>query len=147
MCRALFVAFASLMVSISSPALGQTPSAGAPEILQGRLIVASGDQPTLKTAQGGYTLTAKTASLFHTLQDQRLLGREVRAEGTPKADATFEVTHLFTVRDGKLYKVRYYCDICNIAALEPGNCVCCQRPTELQEIPLSEVGKDTVVVP
>jgi hypothetical protein len=147
MCRALFLGLASLMVGISSPALGQIPSASAFETLQGRLIVASGDRPALKTAQRDYTLSAKTASLFHTLQDQRLLGREVRVEGTRKPDATFEVAHLFTVRDGKLYKVRYYCDICNIAALEPGNCVCCQRPTELQEIPLSEVGKDMVVVP
>src|SRR5215467_10795342 len=146
MCRALFLGLASLMVGISSPALGQIPSASAVETLQGRLIVAS-DRPALKTAQRDYTLSAKTASLFHTLQDQRLLGREVRVEGARKPDATFEVAHLFTVRDGKLYKVRYYCDICNIAALEPGNCVCCQRPTELQEIPLSEVGKDMVVVP
>jgi hypothetical protein len=147
MCRALLVALASLMVGISSPALGQIPSANAFETLQGKLIVQSGDRPTLKTAQHDYILSAKTSYLFHTLQDQRLLNREVRLEGTLKPDGTFEVAHLFAVRDGKLYKVRYYCNICNIAALEPGNCVCCQRPTELQEIPLSEVGKDAVVVP
>ena len=80
MCRALFLGLASLMVGISSPALGQIPSASAFETLQGRLIVASGDRPALKTAQRDYTLSAKTASLFHTLQDQRLLGREVRVE-------------------------------------------------------------------
>jgi hypothetical protein len=114
--------------------------------LQGRLIVLHG-QPTLKTARRDYTLSVQNSYLSHTLRDERLLNREVRVEGTLKPDGTFEAAHLFTVRDGQLYKVRYYCDICNIAALEPGNCVCCQRPTELQEIPLSEVGKDTVVVP
>lgn len=143
----MLVALASLTVGPLSPALGEIPSASALETLQGRLTVASGDRPTLKTAQRAYALSAKTSYLFHTLQDQRLLDREVRVEGTLKPDGTFEVAHLFTVRDGKLYKVRYYCNICNIAALEPGNCVCCQRPTELQEIPLSEVGKDAVVVP
>ena len=147
MCRVLFLALASLMVGISSPALGQSPSTNAFETLQGRLSVAGGGGPTLKTALRDYTLSAKSTYLFHTLQDQRLLNREVRVEGTLKPDHTFEVSHLFTVRDGRLYKVRYYCDICNIAALEPGNCVCCQRPTELQEIPLNELGKDTVVVP
>jgi hypothetical protein len=146
-CRKALLALASLTLAAAvSPALGQTSMAGAIESLQGRLIDVGG-QPTLKTAQRDYVLSAKISYLFHTLQDQRLLNREVRVEGTLKADGTFEVAHFFTVRDGKLYKVRYYCNICNIAALEPGNCVCCQRPTELQEIPLSEAGKDAVVVP
>ena len=141
-------ALASLTAAAAmSSALGQSPSAGPPEILQGRLMVVGGGLTTLKTAQRDYTLSAKTSYLLHTLQDQRLLNREVRVEGTLKPDRTFEVAHLFTVRDGKLYKVRYYCNVCNIAALEPGNCVCCQRPTELQEIPVDELGKDAVVVP
>jgi hypothetical protein len=146
-CRTALLALASVTLTAAmSPALAQRPMAGPPEFLQGKLIDVEG-QLTLKAAPRDYILSGKTSSLLHTLQDQRLLNREVRLEGTLKADGTFEVAHLFTVRDGKLYKVRYYCNICNIAALEPGNCVCCQRPTELQEIPLSEVGKDTVVVP
>jgi hypothetical protein len=147
-CPTTLWALVSLTVAAAlSPALGQGPANGATEILQGRLVVASGGGPVLKTNERDYTLSAKSSYLLHTLQDQRLLGREVRVEGTLKPDHTFEVAHLFTVRDGKLYKVRYYCDICNIAALEPGNCVCCQRPTALQEIPVSELGKDAVVVP
>lgn len=146
-CRTGLLVLASLTVAAAvRPALGQSPTVGSPETLQGRLIDIEG-QPALKTAQRDYTLSAKISYLFHTLQDQRLVNREVRVEGTLKPDGTFEVAHLFTVRDGKLYKVRYYCNICNISALEPGNCVCCQRPTELQEIPLSEAGKDAVVVP
>jgi hypothetical protein len=143
---ALLAVVSLVLASGISPAMDQRPAAGNPEFLQGRLIDAGG-QPTLKTAQHDYTLSAKISVLFHTLQDQRLLNREIRVEGTLKPEGTFEVAHLFTVRDGKLYKVRYYCNVCNIAALEPGNCVCCQRPTELQEIPVSEAGKDAVVVP
>ncbi len=145
--RALFVAVASLTLVALSPALGQSPATRVPETLQGRLIAADGGPLTLKTAQRDYTLSAKISYLLHTLQDERLLNREIRVDGILKSDGTFEVAHFFTVREGELYKVRYYCSICNIAALEPGNCVCCQRPTELQEIPLSEVGKDAVVVP
>ncbi|HKS96865.1 MAG TPA: hypothetical protein VJV74_12150, partial [Terriglobia bacterium] len=89
-------------------------------------------------------LAATSSYLLHTLEDQRLANREVRLEGAMKADGRFEVAHLFTLRDGKLYRVRYYCNVCNIAALEPGRCVCCQRPTELQEIPVSQTDKDTV---
>jgi len=81
-------------------------------------------------------LSGYTPYVYHTLQDKRLANREVRLEGVMKADGTFQVERLYTVKDGRLYRVRYFCKICNIEALEPGNCVCCQQPTELQEIPV-----------
>jgi hypothetical protein len=140
-------ALMSLTVAAFSPALGQNPPAGELETLQGKLIAVGEGRPALKTAKRDYVLNARSSYLFRTLQDERLLNREVRVDGTLRPDGTFEAAHLFTVREGKLYKVRYYCSICNIAAMEPGNCVCCQRPTELQEIPLSDVGKDAVIVP
>ena len=54
------------------------------------------------------------------------------------ADGSFQVQWLYTVHNGKLFRVRYFCATCNIVALEPGNCVCCQQPTELQEIPVDK---------
>lgn len=83
-------------------------------------------------------MAAKTRRLFATLEDKRFEDREVRLEGTERPDGTFEVQRLYTVKKGKLYKVRYFCEVCNIEALEPGNCVCCQKPTELEEIPVAE---------
>ena len=59
-------------------------------------------------------------------------------EGTEKPDGSFEVQWLYTIQKGKLFRVRCYCQVCNIVALEPGPCVCCQQPTELQEIPVQE---------
>ena len=59
----------------------------------------------------------------------------MRLEGRLNAEGIFEVVKLFTVRDGQVYKVRYFCDICNITAVPPGPCACCQGPTEFQEIP------------
>ena len=106
--------------------------------LTGKLETIPGTGLVLQTAKKNYPLTARTTYLFHTLQDKRLANRQVRLEGTKKPDGTFEVAKLFTVHNGKLYRVRYFCEICNIEALEPGNCVCCQQPTELQEIPVDE---------
>ena len=106
--------------------------------LAGKLVSVPGGCPLLRVAKKDYTLTARTTYLYHTLQDQRLANREVRLEGVAKPDGTFEVSKLYTMRDGKLYRIRYYCEVCNIEALEPGNCVCCQQPTELQEIPVAE---------
>lgn len=109
--------------------------------LEGKLIDLPGKGPVLKMSDKVQVLTATTPYLFHTLEDKRLAGREVRVEGRPQADGTFQVEWLYTIREGKLYRVRYFCKTCNIAALEPGKCVCCQEPTELQEIPVTDSGQ------
>jgi len=116
----------------------------AKTVFEGQLLSVPGRGPVLRVHDKNYPLAAKTTYLFHTLEDKRLENREVRLEGTLKRDGTLEVARLYTVHNGKLFRVRYYCDVCNIVALEPGPCVCCQRPTELQEIPVSETDQDTV---
>src|SRR5579862_1586459 len=103
--------------------------------IQGKLVTTRGDCPLVGIGGQQRALSADTPYLLHTLQDKRLEGREVRLEGVPQPDGSFEVHWLYTVHEGKLFKVRYFCATCNIVALEPGNCVCCQQPTELQEIP------------
>jgi hypothetical protein len=108
------------------------------ETLQGTLIQVPDGKPAVKARGKEFPLSARSSYLLRTLEDKRLAGREVRIEGEPKPDGSFETWKFFTVRDGKLYRVRYYCEICNIEALEPGRCVCCQRPTELQEIPVNQ---------
>jgi hypothetical protein len=107
-------------------------------VLEGKLVTTRGDCPLLKISGTERTLAANTPALLHTLQDKRLEGRDVRLEGVPQADGSFEVHWLYTLHDGKVFKVRYFCATCNIIALEPGNCVCCQQPTELQEVPVEK---------
>src|SRR5271169_6816085 len=80
---------------------GQTPSAESPLRLTGKLVSVPDSGLVLRTAKKDYPLSARTSYLLHTLQDQRLADREVRLEGTTKADGRFEVAKLFTLRDGK----------------------------------------------
>jgi hypothetical protein len=110
-------------------------------VLEGMLLSTTAECPVLRNHGKDQPLSGYTTYVYHTLQDKRLANREVRLEGTMKADGTFQVERLYTVTDGRLYRVRYFCKICNIEALEPGNCVCCQQPTELQEIPVTENAK------
>ena len=131
---------AALTIAIA-PFTTQVCQAHPVGALQGRLVSVEGKGPVLRTSHKDYLLAGKTQYLFHTLQDKRLLNREVRLEGTARPNGAFEVERLYTVRDGKLYRVRYYCEVCNIEALEPGNCVCCQQPTELQELPVTQASK------
>jgi len=125
---------------------GQAVATQASASVQGKLDVAIGGVK-IASSTGAITVTSGNPSLLHTLQDSRLNGREVRLEGERKPDGSFEAHHLYTVRDGKLFRLRYYCHVCNIPAMEPGNCVCCQRPTVLDEIPADEVSEDMVMVP
>jgi hypothetical protein len=69
------------------------------------------------------------------LRDERLLSRTVHLEGQWKEQGrVFEVTHIHTVKEGKEFRVAYYCPICNIWAFKPGPCVCCLQPVELREL-------------
>jgi len=142
-CRASLVGIAATLVAcavvlaISTTGAAQsTPRHSA--ALEGKLLSTSAECPVVQIHDKDQPLSAVNTYLYHTLQDKRLANREVRLEGTMKTDGTFEVARLFTVKDGKLFRVRYFCKTCNIVALEPGNCVCCQQPTELQEIPVTD---------
>ncbi len=126
------------ILAIPFPAFAQSHPMESPPFQSGKLVTVPGTGLVLRTAKKDLKLGARTSYLFHTLQDKRLADREVRLEGVTQPDGIFEVAKLFTVRDGKLFRARYYCEVCNIEALEPGPCVCCQQPTELQEIPVSD---------
>ncbi len=137
--RAIAVGLAVWTAALTaSPSYAAQGAARHLAALEGRLLSLRGEGPVLRIHGKDQPLSATTTYLFHTLLDKRLANREVRVEGTTKADGTFEVERLYTVKDGKLYRVRYFCKTCNIEALEPGDCVCCQQPTELQEIPVDD---------
>jgi hypothetical protein len=126
---------ALLFVAFLAPGLWADQRKPLPAV-EGKLVTTGGGCPVLKMRDREQTLSGKTPYVLHTLQDKRLDGREVRLEGTSKPDGSFEVQWIFTIRDGKVYRVRYFCKLCNIEALEPGPCACCQQPTELDEVPV-----------
>jgi len=130
-----------VVIALAPTAWPAADRANSLKALQGKLLVVPGKGLLLRTPEKDQPLSAITPYLLRTLQDKRLANREVRVEGTRKPDGTFEVQWLYTLRNGKLYRVRYFCKICNLEALEPGDCVCCQQRTELREIPVSKAGK------
>ncbi len=136
--RGLLIGFSSVLFLSAFAARAKVSPSKPLMTLQGNLISIQGIGPALHTQKKDYRLASKEPYLLQTLQDKRLAGRELRLEGTANPDGSFNVEKLYTVRGGKTYRVRYYCEVCNIEALEPGNCVCCQQPTELQEIPANE---------
>ncbi len=88
-------------------------------------------------------------ALMETLRDPRVSGKHLRVEGRYRPDGSFEVADLYVVHPDGLYRIIYFCNVCHITAFKPGNCVCCQQPTELQEVPLTDprVYHDTIAGP
>ncbi len=131
----------------ATPVRAAEPTAKPPgeQVLQGKLLFVKGSGPVVKTAAKEYSLAGRYHYLYQTLEDKRLRNDEVRLKGEFVADGKFRVDDLYTIHHGDLYRVRYFCETCNIAALGPGRCVCCQKPTELQEIPLNKNDKKVLI--
>lgn len=108
-------------------------SVGTYSAITGTLVV-KGHAPTLKAGNKEYALSSPDKSIEAVLRDPRLTNRELRLEGK-FAGGVFQAQRLYTVRGGNLYRVIYYCDVCNITAFQPGDCECCQAPTNLVEVP------------
>ncbi|HLG15767.1 MAG TPA: hypothetical protein VJH03_14870 [Blastocatellia bacterium] len=74
--------------------------------------------------------------------DPRIRERELQVTARANASNELEIIKIRAVRDGKLYDVFYFCDVCNITAYAPGPCACCRREYELKEVPaqISDLG-------
>jgi hypothetical protein len=140
--KTLMSAAGLVLAAVTVAAAAQAP---VTQTLEGKLAFLMGTGPVLEANGKKVTLSARTTYLFHTLGDERLRNREVQLEGTKLPDGGFKVDEIRTIHNGRLYRVRYFCETCNIEALEPGPCVCCQQPVELQEIPLDKSDKNILV--
>jgi hypothetical protein len=87
------------------------------------------------------TLQSSVAYIGKTLADARLNNRRVELLGVERPDGSFDVQRIYTIKNGRRYKIRYYCDTCNITAVAPGRCACCGKPTELKEVPVTDADQ------
>jgi hypothetical protein len=98
--------------------------------------------PGFKTNDGKfYTLlrTKKSEALF---LDTRLKERELILLGRVFPNTMlFESFNMRSVKNGAVYEIFYYCDICAIEAVTPEECQCCRQPVVFTERLLQERGK------
>jgi hypothetical protein len=130
-----------LCAVVLSLAAGLTRAAdtqGSQQTLEGKLLFIQGTGPVVETPAKRVPLAGRYEYIFRTLEDKRLRNDEVRLKGEFQTDGNFRVDNIFTIHNGEVYRVRYYCETCNIVGLGPGKCVCCQQPTELQEVPVDK---------
>ena len=128
----------ALCLLLIAPALADTPQETA--VVRGHVLPASDDHPDhrLRDEKGKlWTLVVETDA-FHALHDPKLADRTWELVGVVHPMDRFEVRRLFTVKDGKLHTVTYYCEICHIVSYRPGRCMCCQEDVELRETPAED---------
>ncbi|MGH9449779.1 MAG: hypothetical protein ACRD11_04480 [Terriglobia bacterium] len=131
-----FVVFPALCSGAARGEAAAAPGRSA-VILRGTLESVAGKGPSLVTARKNYILQAQSPYLLRVLEDKRLLNRELQLEGTAGSGGTFVVDRIYAIRNGKLYNIQYYCEVCNITYVQPGHCYCCGRETKLQEVPVT----------
>ncbi len=101
-----------------------------------------GERFALKDAGGGLYFFSPEDPRALIFQDPRVFRRRLRIEGLPRGAAAsgekedrgyLEITDLHAVENGKLIRLYYHCDVCNIDSYAPGPCWCCQREFEFRE--------------
>jgi hypothetical protein len=106
--------------------------------LEGRIHVEKRSPPVLQSGGKRILLSSEDTMISETLRDPRVSGKELKLIGKYGAGGTFQVSELYVVHPDGLYRIIYYCKVCHITAFSPGNCICCQQPTELEEVPLTD---------
>lgn len=142
---AVIVLACGMVLGIAASAAPAADTQNAQKTLQGKLLFIQGTGPVVKTATKQVPLAGRYEYIFRTLEDKRLQNDEVHVKGEYQADGNFRVDNIFTIHHGEVYRVRYFCETCNIVGLGPGRCVCCQQPTELQEVPVNKDDKKILI--
>jgi len=133
---------------------GSSPEAsGEPrtELLRGRIICLSeeykqkfqvradcanrGHVWVLKSSDGKVNPILPTDSAAAIILDEKIRSRDLQVTARVFPETSFaEVIKLQSLRDGKLYNLFYFCEVCNIRTHKPGPCDCCQQPVKFREV-------------
>jgi len=127
--------FILLSALLSAHLAGAEPKGGASpkRTLRARLIAPVEDPVRVRDEQGDEYVLELDVDGTHTLHDPILVDRMWEFEGRRTPEGRFEVSKMFTIKDGVRHKVTYYCEVCHIVSFRPGLCMCCQDDVALQE--------------
>ena len=90
-----------------------------------------------KTLEGVFYTLLRTKNSEAFFADEQIRRKELIVKGRvfPNSNV-LDATPLRTVVDGVVFDLYYYCDICTIKTVTPGECMCCQEPVVLLVKPL-----------
>jgi hypothetical protein len=102
--------------------------------VQGTVIIAEGKARLIRTKEKDTLLTSSDPLIAGIFQDSRISGKNMKLEGKFLPDGSFEIKRFHIAHGESLYRLIYFCEVCNIHSFGPGDCVCCQAPFEPLEV-------------
>ena len=149
-----FSALSASALSLPVAAAGRAGSSAEPEnvSVRGRVVCLTeefeklyqvipdcdhrGHLYTLKSSDGNFYPLLPVDTAAAVWMDERYRQRELQLSGRVFPQISYlEVFRFQSWREGKLYDLYYFCDVCGITAHKPGPCECCQAPVEFRETP------------
>jgi hypothetical protein len=89
----------------------------------------------IKGTDGKYYSLVRTLKSEALLTDTNLHSKDFILKGRvfPNSQLLEITGNLHAIREGRIYELSYYCDICSIKSSIPGPCMCCREPVYLKE--------------
>ncbi|HWN97823.1 MAG TPA: hypothetical protein VNS63_00975 [Blastocatellia bacterium] len=79
-----------------------------------------------------FLLTDSSTAMF---ADSRVRQRDLQITAKLLPGDKLETVTVQSIKQGKLYDIYYFCELCNIRAYAPGPCPCCRNELEFRETP------------
>jgi len=101
----------------------------------------SNDSPQrfgLESSDGSFYRFLSSDVMTEMFRDARVRAEELQITALARESDQIEIVKVRAIREGKLYDIFYYCEVCSITAYGPGPCMCCGKEYELRETPVPE---------
>lgn len=86
----------------------------------------------LRTDDGEEFYFRESDSKSAMFDDPRVRDRELEVRAW-RNEKDLEIIKVFSIRDGQLHDIHYFCEVCQVKAYVAGPCWCCQEEFELVE--------------
>lgn len=80
----------------------------------------------IEAADGGFYGVSPADSMAEVFIDPRVRARELLLTARLHRDNSLEIIKVQSIREGKLYDIYYYCEVCNITRNALQLCPCCR---------------------
>lgn len=92
----------------------------------------------LRTDDGTLYRFSPEDPLANLFKDARVRQRRFQIKVWTRDDAYVDIVKIYSIKQGRLYDIYFYCPVCSIRSYEAGDCWCCHQPYELREVPVDE---------
>jgi hypothetical protein len=89
----------------------------------------------LEAVEGGRFYFSSQDSKTGMFKDPRVRARDLEVKAWVVSENELEIIKVYSVKDGQLHDLFYYCSVCSIRAFTGGPCWCCQQEFEFREVP------------